>query len=608
MVFGVSAPPTRLAAALLALCVGAGCHMILPYEQTAPRRDGGGERDQGDGAPSGDAGPAPAACSVDRWCWENPLPQGTNLNRVWGSAPDDVVAVGDRGTILERRGGHWQLVTRPGEDDLRAVWASAAAGVFVVGPSGAVLRRSGGAWAERQVQGMPLMYGVWGASAQAVYAVGHGGAIYRFNGAKWGRMTSPVTSSLRDIHGCGPSEIYAVGDDGTVVRHDGTSWSEVNAPGSKRLTAVWCGGGTVHVAEQTGRVHRRDGSGWTVLREPEHSSVYYFDLWGRGPGDLWLVGSRVFHHDGSAWTEVIGSGSLRGVWGTPAGAVFIVGWRGAILERPAGAKGWQQLPAGPRPTLYAVGGRPTVFAGCSDGLIRRDADGWRELTGPWDGAGSVIRDIWTVDASLAYAVGRGGTVLRFDGERWGTMTAQTTEDLYGVWGTASEAYAVGKDGEILQLQGAIWRPLASPVSETLHAVWGPGNGTAHAVGAQETVVSCVKGVCSKVAQGGMYTLRGIWGVSAQEIYIVGGTTIRRFDGTTLTSINATAGTPLYAVYGLGPKQIYAVGGSGRVVSYDGASWREERTNTAHALRALWGSAALGLFAVGDGGTVLHKTP
>jgi len=46
-------------------------------------------------------------CSKDGWCWHNPLPQGHDLRAVWGSGPDDVIAVGAYGTILRYDGTGW---------------------------------------------------------------------------------------------------------------------------------------------------------------------------------------------------------------------------------------------------------------------------------------------------------------------------------------------------------------------------------------------------------------------------------------------------------------------------------------------------------------------
>src|SRR5437867_4478647 len=49
-------------------------------------------------------------CSVDHWCWEQPLPQGNALFGVFAVSDDDVWAVGGAGTILHYKGSHWSIV------------------------------------------------------------------------------------------------------------------------------------------------------------------------------------------------------------------------------------------------------------------------------------------------------------------------------------------------------------------------------------------------------------------------------------------------------------------------------------------------------------------
>src|SRR5688572_12824838 len=46
-------------------------------------------------------------CSGDKWCWENPLPQGNLLQALWARSRSDVWAVGDHGTILHYDGKAW---------------------------------------------------------------------------------------------------------------------------------------------------------------------------------------------------------------------------------------------------------------------------------------------------------------------------------------------------------------------------------------------------------------------------------------------------------------------------------------------------------------------
>ncbi len=46
----------------------------------------------------------PVSGDSGEWEWQNPLPQGNDLNGVWGSSGSDVFAVGKSGTILHYDG------------------------------------------------------------------------------------------------------------------------------------------------------------------------------------------------------------------------------------------------------------------------------------------------------------------------------------------------------------------------------------------------------------------------------------------------------------------------------------------------------------------------
>ena len=55
-----------------------------------------------------------------------------------------------------------------------------------------------------------------------------------------------------------------------------------------------------------------------------------------------------------------------------------------------------------------------------------------------------LREVWASAADDAWAVGDGGTVVRWDGATWTPITLVTDADLYAIWGTGSdEIWAVG---------------------------------------------------------------------------------------------------------------------------------------------------------------------
>ncbi|WNG41410.1 hypothetical protein F0U61_52750 [Archangium violaceum] len=65
---------------------------------------------------------------------------------------------------------------------------------------------------------------------------------------------------------------------------------------------------------------------------------------------------------------------------------------------------------------------------------------------------------------------------------------------------------------------------------------------------------------------------------------------------------------LNAVWGSGPKDVWAVGESGFIVHWDGAQWTQETrvpADFAFTLHDVWGSSAQDVWAVGAAGVILH---
>src|SRR5438105_4080012 len=74
------------------------------------------------------------------------LPDGGTFRALWGSAPDDVHAVGDDGLMRDWDGQMWQVPTIGAGKDLTGVWGTGPHDVYAVGidrtlASGYVLHR-----------------------------------------------------------------------------------------------------------------------------------------------------------------------------------------------------------------------------------------------------------------------------------------------------------------------------------------------------------------------------------------------------------------------------------------------------------------------------------
>ncbi|MDH3891856.1 MAG: hypothetical protein OEV49_12295 [candidate division Zixibacteria bacterium] len=62
---------------------------------------------------------------------------------------------------------------------------------------------------------------------------------------------------------------------------------------------------------------------------------------------------------------------------------------------------------------------------------------------------------------------------------------------------------------------------------------------------------------------------------------------------------------LNGVWGTSAHNVYAVGDGGTILHYDGVTWSEMNSGTTIALESIWGSSGSNIFAVGPGNIILH---
>lgn len=65
------------------------------------------------------------------WYWENPYPQGNDLNDVWVFDTDNMVAVGEKGTIIRYNGVNWRFMVDDITVGLKDIWADSMDNIFV---------------------------------------------------------------------------------------------------------------------------------------------------------------------------------------------------------------------------------------------------------------------------------------------------------------------------------------------------------------------------------------------------------------------------------------------------------------------------------------------
>jgi len=353
----------------------------LTLDATSPFGEGGGEVDaSGCDASDDNCVTKPFSCDEADWC---PVPTNVDklyaLTSVWGSGKDDVWATGSGGTVIHWNGSAWTPTvvpsdTLPIKDTFRALWGSGPNDVWIASATDMIFHSTG----------------------------------FKDNAAIWERMPSATASDFDR------TPLFAAwGTSPTDVRFGGGT-SSVSDPDSQE----------VMYANQV--VLDASGGGIKWIRAKGYAIVY--GLWGPSTNELWLIGDNRPYgpqiamvlrgtRAGGAnvdWTQVDSKATaiLRGIWGSSANDVWVVGDTGTIRHFGPNATEAEIVESRTRSNLNAVWG-----------------------SGP--------NDIWIV--------GDNGTILHFDGTSWSESVAafsvgQKKPHLYGVWGSGSDdVWIVGND-------------------------------------------------------------------------------------------------------------------------------------------------------------------
>ncbi len=175
----------------------------------------------------------------------------------------------------------------------------------------------------------------------------------------------------------------------------------------------------------------------------------------------------------------------------------------------------------------------------------------------------------------------------------------------------------GRDdrGMAMAWTGDAWLVQRVPAeAEELWWCWIDPVGTVWAVGENATVVNNASGTWSLIDAGEAIdpttTLYGVWGTSADDVYVVGGSfgpsagpAIAHYDGSVWTGADVSAfpAEVLFKVWGV-DGQVWAVGSGGTIAHLPaGGAWAVQSSPVDDRLIALWGDSADAVYAVGGDG-------
>ena len=187
--------------------------------------------------------------------------------------------------------------------------------------------------------------------------------------------------------------------------------------------------------------------------------------------------------------------------------------------------------------------------------------------------------------------------------------------LSGVWGSApDDVWTVGglDEGQIHHYDGQQWSLVKVPAGTPLLSwVYGFGRDDVWAVGTKGSALHYDGKTWETVETGTTEDLWGVWGASADDLWVVGGTVgdgdpalLRIVKGKFETfpldkEENTRDATSLFKVWGIGDA-VFAVGEAGLILRWDGKKWSaiSGGAKANDDFVSLWGTSADNIVAVG----------
>ena len=267
--------------------------------------------------------------------------------------------------------------------------------------------------------------------------------------------------------------------------------------------------------------------------------------------------------------------------------------------------------------------------------------------------GNMIYSIHGTSGNNIFAVGGGGTLLKYNGSNWSPIETSTSEIFFNVWspspdvvyllssdqyirkysnGSFSTVYTdpdptqkfnpiagfsaddifVGGIGTICHYNGTSWSTMEIDSEAYIWGLWGIDGNHVYAVDMDGGIHFYDGSSWTKqVTYSGVW-FSSIYGTAADDIYATASSGTNRlyhYDGTTwevVSNISLPSGAGLYAVWGSASNDIYVVGSKGTIFHYDGSSWEQTFDIPAVEYHGIWGTSSSNVLIAGEKGILLRK--
>ncbi|MBI4021147.1 MAG: hypothetical protein HY369_02805 [Candidatus Aenigmarchaeota archaeon] len=218
-----------------------------------------------------------------------------------------------------------------------------------------------------------------------------------------------------------------------------------------------------------------------------------------------------------------------------------------------------------------------------------------------------LSSVWVGSDGCAWAVGQGGTVLRWDGRAWFPVCmAGKSTDLHAVWGHGGSIWIGGKN-TLIRYQGGDGGTLITS-DFAIVAIWGSGPDDMWFLTHQPVVLHWNGISCTSMAlpEGEYGAISG--GADDEPVWIVGASgSLLRGDGEGWQPIDAGTEANLTGVLTMGESDLWTTDDAGQLRHLDASGWHVAAFNVFGGLSGLCEVDGV-IWAAGDHCIVIQHRP
>ena len=360
--------------------------------------------------------------SQSGWFWQNPLPQGNNLNCVTFVNSQTGFAVGNFGTISKttNSGESWIVYYSDIFNDIYSIAFTDESNIFAVGSNGLLIRttNSGISWNRLTLASSDSLRTIYFYNSSTGYITGNNGRIFKTanGGNEWIEQISGTTVSLNSAYFKNFTDGF-IGGDHKILRttNGGSNWSvsdynvsihDFYFPNENTGFAV---SGFTGVGNNI-RKSTNGGTSWLPINVPSTYTLkeiqFINSLTGFAFGNSSLLKTTNSGLNWSLSNISPGEGiNLFSAFFLNTGECYSVGMQGTIMKSTNSGNSWtQKAPSGPLENYLVID-----FPVSSTGFAMSDSHVYKTVNGGnnWISLGSKFssyRDISFLDVNTGYAI------------------------------------------------------------------------------------------------------------------------------------------------------------------------------------------------------------